>query len=700
MAETEVASPTEETSQQDFDIDLNLGNLDLTSQDFDFDEVGGHIQENLEDETVKEALQKGLDLRVYARQIEEDLMKVEQESLDDYIAEAVNMAALHSAIQECDFTLQQMENLLGTFQADLGNISEEIQNLQDQSLSMNQKLKNRKVVQERVGAHVQALSISPDLVDAICNEQVGDKFQEALGELHTKLTFAGGLSPDVKSITDVSVDLEKLKMKAVTKIRESCMQKIGAMKKPMSNPQLQQNALLKQKPSFEFVVKHHRQIAAEIRDEYIDTMGKVQLTYFKTYLARLLKLQYEEVPDKDDLLGTEDTVKRGFFSSKPSLKSRSTTFTIGDRGKVLQELESPILVPLAVKERDDIRLPYERIFRSFQYALLDNCAREFLFCSEFFSVKDARAYEFFKTVMGKTLALLQKHIETYVQTTYDSISLVLCARICSAYEDIMNKKNIPCLQPYFESCLEMIWPRFTTIINLNTESVKLTDPQKLAAADTRPHYIVRRYAEYSGALLSLQEGKVYEQVTTGLDQLREEVENFILRMAAEFPGRKEQLIFLINNYDMMLSVYQEHLHATQGEAIRIHLKVKTQEFVEEELSPHIGGLMAFVKQTELQLKRSETINVDPKRVQALISGFAKDWKVAIASMNEDVMRAFTNFKNGTVIIESILTQFVDYYDRFLALLKLPAFKRTTGTWTDLVGQHNIIVEIKKHRTTF
>lgn len=33
-----------------------------------------------------------------------------------------------------------------------------------------------------------------------------------------------------------------------------------------------------------------------------------------------------------------------------------------------------------------------------------------------------------------------------------------------------------------------------------------------------------------------------------------EVENFVLRVAAEFSSRKEQLIFLINNYDMMLGV--------------------------------------------------------------------------------------------------------------------------------------------------
>ena len=36
--------------------------------------------------------------------------------------------------------------------------------------------------------------------------------------------------------------------------------------------------------------------------------------------------------------------------------------------------------------------------------------------------------------------------------------------------------------------------------------------------------------------------------------LQEELQKFVLRMAAEFPNRKEQLIFLINNYDMMLAV--------------------------------------------------------------------------------------------------------------------------------------------------
>ena len=50
------------------------------------------------------------------------------------------------------------------------------------------------------------------------------------------------------------------------------------------------------------------------------------------------------------------------------------------------------------------------------------------------------------------------------------------------------------------------------------------------------------------------------QVDQSLLALQTEVENFILRMAAEFPLRKEQLLFLINNYDMMLSVLSVSTH--------------------------------------------------------------------------------------------------------------------------------------------
>lgn len=42
---------------------------------------------------------------------------------------------------------------------------------------------------------------------------------------------------------------------------------------------------------FEFLMGQERNTAAEISNEYVDTMCKVYYSYFKTYDSRLMKLQ-------------------------------------------------------------------------------------------------------------------------------------------------------------------------------------------------------------------------------------------------------------------------------------------------------------------------------------------------------------------------------------------------------------------------
>ena len=56
----------------------------------------GHIQANLEDELVQEALRKGLDLRQYSREIESELRKVELRSIEDCIHPPPNHTHVHS----------------------------------------------------------------------------------------------------------------------------------------------------------------------------------------------------------------------------------------------------------------------------------------------------------------------------------------------------------------------------------------------------------------------------------------------------------------------------------------------------------------------------------------------------------------------------------------------------------------------------
>jgi vacuolar protein sorting-associated protein 52 len=49
--------------------------------------------------------------------------------------------------------------------------------------------------------------------------------------------------------------------------------------------------------------------------------------------------------------------------------------------------------------------PFEALFRSLHYALLDNSCLEYLFVSDFFMVSSTAAHDFFNMIFGKTVAM-------------------------------------------------------------------------------------------------------------------------------------------------------------------------------------------------------------------------------------------------------------------------------------------------------
>ncbi|XP_063041258.1 vacuolar protein sorting-associated protein 52 homolog [Engraulis encrasicolus] len=695
----------DEKTDSDLVPALNLGELDLTTDEFILDEVDIHIQANLEDDLVKEALKTGVDLRQYSKQVETELQRIEQASIKDYIKESQNIASLHNQITACDSILERMEEMLSNFQSDLSSISSEIQTLQQQSVSMNMRLKNRQAVRSQLSQLVDELVVPGTMISVILDSPVTEQeFMEQLHELNNKINFAKELSfRETLACSDIQDIVDRLKIKAVTKIREFILQKIYSFRKPMTNYQIPQNNLLKYRFFYQFLLANERSVAKEIRDEYVDTMSKIYYSYFKSYSSRLLKVQYEDVADKDDLMGVEDTAKKGFFS-KPSLKSRNTIFTVGQRGAVLSpaELEGPILIPHTA-QRGDVRYPYETLFRSQHFALLDNGCREFLFLSDFFMVTGNSALDLFNCIMGKTLGMFLKNISTYVSDCYDSIAVFLCIHIILRFKTITTKRTIPALDKYWEAVLELLWPRFELILEMNIQSIRNTDPQKLGVLDTRPHYITRRYAEFSSAIVSINQTFPNERTNTLLAQLQVEVENFVLKMAAEFPSRKDQLIFLINNYDMMLSVLMERAadDSKEVEGFQQLLLARTQEFIEEILSPPFGGMIAFVKESEALMERGQLdrLKNDEARITQLIRGFSSSWKQSVEAMSQDVMRSFTNFKNGTSIIQGALTQLIQYYHGFHKALSQPTF-RSLAVRSELINLHHLMVEVKKHKPNF
>ena len=240
-------------------------------------------------------------------------------------------------------------------------------------------------------------------------------FYEQLHILNHKIAFLNEQSfRDAKSCSDVKEVIEKLKIKSVAKIREFFMLKINQFKKPLTNYHIPQNAILKFKFYFQFLQSVNREVAKEVREEYTDTMSKVMFSYFKSYTGRLSKLEAEASAGRDDLLGAEETSSKGFFF-KPSLRNKTTVFSVGCRDDVLtSQLEAPIIVPHA-QQKSEHKYPFEMLFRSAQFALVDNGCREFLFLAEFFMLEGQNAQDLFNLVFGKTLQVLVKFVDSYVQ---------------------------------------------------------------------------------------------------------------------------------------------------------------------------------------------------------------------------------------------------------------------------------------------
>ncbi|KAI4465461.1 suppressor of actin mutations 2/vacuolar protein sorting 52 [Holotrichia oblita] len=413
---------------------------------------------------------------------------------------------------------------------------------------------------------------------------------------------------------------------------------------------------------------------------------------FKEYKS-CWDLQYEECTTKEDLMGIEDTANRGLFH-KSSLKHKGTVFTIGNRGDVLaQQLEAPIIVPHTQSKN---RYYYEALFRSEQYALVDNACREYLFLSEFFMVRGQPALNLFNQIMGKTLQLLTKNLETFVADCYDTIALFLCFHLILRYQLMCHKRCVPALDKYWETLQGIILPRFEQIFRMNINSIRDCDPTKFNR-ELGPHYITRRYAEFSAALVGISENFPNELVNRLLAELQEEVELFILRMAGIFPQRKEQLIYLINNYDMILNIIMERTrdNSKEAESFRARLSTKSAEYVEEILSPHFGEIMQFVKECEHLNEKGqvEELKKYENKSLALVQNFSNNWKKSLEELNREVLLSFPNLVTGSGLLQLALTQLVQYYHRFHKLLG-PNMR------TQLTNIHHIMVEMKKYKTNY
>ncbi|CAI0402966.1 unnamed protein product [Linum tenue] len=702
VAKAQTPGDGTDSARSVFDLGAFVGDLTALDDDASSDEISLEgLEQELEeckgDDVVENILSKGTKLREYTKGVENNLRQVELDSIQDYIKESDNLVSLHEQIRDCDSILSQMETLLSGFQTEIGSIGSDIKILQEKSMDMGLRLKNRKVAESKLAKFVEDIIVPPRMVDVIVDGEVNDEYLRTLEILSEKLKFVEVdlLIKTSKALKDVQPELDKLRQKAVSKVFDFIVQKLQALRKPKTNIQiLQQSVLLKYKYAISFLKDHGKEVYTEVRSAYIDTMNKVLSAHFRAYIQALEKLQLD-IATSSDLIGVE-TRSAGLFSrAREPLKNRSAVFALGDRINILKEIEQPALIP-HIAEASSQKYPYEVLFRSLHKLLMDTATSEYLFCDKFFGEESM-----FNEIFAGPLAVIDEHFNSILPNSYDAIGLMLMIRIIHQHQLIMSRRRIPCLDSYLDKVNIALWPRFKLVFDMHLSSLRNANIKTLWEDDIHPHYVMRRYAEFTASLIHLNVEYGDGQLELNMERLRMAIDDLIIKLAKTFPKLKQQIVFLINNYDMTIAVVKEA--GPEGGKIQMHfeelLKSNTALFVEELLVGHFGDLIKFVK-----TRASEDPNSNQDKpiaiseVEPLVKDFASRWKTAIELMHKDVITSFSNFLCGMEILRAALTQLLLYYTRLS-----DSIKRITGGSTlnkDLVSISSIMYEIRKYSRTF
>uniref|UniRef100_A0A915DQV1 Vacuolar protein sorting-associated protein 52 homolog n=1 Tax=Ditylenchus dipsaci TaxID=166011 RepID=A0A915DQV1_9BILA len=674
---------------------------------------------DIDDEIVRNSLESGLDLREYSAQIQSQLKEANQSAVEDCIQQVNNLAQLHDKIHSCDNILESLETSLSGFLVDLGLISVDMKRLKEQSVVINQQLHNRQRVRGELSQFVDDMVVPHIMIKTITEKDVNStEFLEQLHELQHKLQFLRTQEfKDAKAVGDVQDVIENLKYKAMEKIREWLLMKISLFKKPLTNYQIPQNALLKNRFFYEFLLANDRQVAREVKDEYVDTISKMFFSYFKAYLSRLFKLQMTDSASKEDLLGAEDAPVKSyanlpslFYNSKSHTRSRATVFSLGQRQTLLSvDLMAPLIVPHATQQANET-FQFEMLFRSIQYALVDHCSHEFLFLCDFFMVNGQLAVDMFTEVMGRTIAHLLKALEEKITINYDAISLFLCICLCTKYSELMDSRSVVSIDGYWQSLTKLLWARLEMVMNKHNDSVRNLDVRKLQVpVDTRPHYVIRRYAEFTCAFLVCSDlmgvgKKMDNRLQVMISKQQAEIEGLLNRLTSQLTSKKNRLVFQINNYDIILTVLDEKVASESKERSSFWelQQTKINAFVEEILSPHFSSLIQFLNECEPLIEQAHTqlLTRYGSKVTHIVRSFNVEWKRSIEAINTEILQSFTNFKNGTNILQMAFTHFIQYYQRLNKVLAHEAFKKFQQDGQELVNYQHIAVELKKYKPLY
>ena len=489
---------------------------------------------------------------------------------EDFEKEKDRFADLHKSIIACDEVLKSVEAYLTSFQADLANVSSEIESLQNRSTDLNNRLQNRRAVEKVLGPEVETLVVPPAVVRKLTEGAVDDSWIKALDELEKRSKAVDARvreGRDVKVLQDVRPFIDDVSNKAIERIRDYVVAQIKALRSPSINAQvIQQNSFLRYKDVFAFLAKRQPQLGEEISQAYTNTMRWYYLSHFTRYKTALEKVSIHAI-------GPNDAIASESASSRGSKGATHDAFSIGRRMDILRTSNETAMPSYAAEEDKGVNY-LEVSFRAFNIAIVDNACAEYSFLAEFFSKQPFQAtHRKFNDVFQPAFELGQQLTKQLIENSYDALGILSCVRLNQHFAFELQRRKVPAVEGYINRTNMLLWPRFQIVIDSHCDSIRkattsltgkptgsalsLTSSNS-AAQTTAPHPLTQRYANFVQGILALSsEAGDDEPVFNSLGRLRNDFEGFLTKLSKAVSDSRKRQRFLYNNYSLICTIIAE-----------------------------------------------------------------------------------------------------------------------------------------------
>ncbi|KYQ91913.1 Vps52 / Sac2 family protein [Tieghemostelium lacteum] len=754
------------------EIDIVNEDLDIVNilgYDFDDDSISLKDQE-----TIKDALVKGYDLKQYSKEVEENINQLDKAVINDYFQERENYLTLYTQIQAVDTVLSDLEVMLNNYYSDLKNVGSEMNTIQEKSLSMSHKLNNRKQINEKLSKFISDVTISPEFSVYLLKSEINQDYIKKLQKLDVKITIFDEYKLIAPTLcTSNEPQLSKLTVDSIIKIREFLADNLNSGFKKLSEKRQKQAKLAPMGYLFQFLFKYSSYTASEVLKSFVENAEKYYSTYYKNYISALLKMQ-DDNTGKNDFLGAQTSKLKSLFtsgtsnnngspsknSSQVNLKiSNSTLSLLGHRTDIIstEAMESPpIDVPITVGLLESgivqltnitnqtnpnvpqVKYPFEQIYRSILYFLMDVVTSETLFIRDFFLGGEDVSL----TIFAKCQTLLQTNTTQCLSQTSDLVSIALILCIIVRYKAVMFDRGIQVLNQTMDQIFNITLQRFLSVFSSNVKAITIKDLQPVSA--TAPHLIIRKYTDLLVVLLNTLSYSVKYNYTSDI----EHVQSLVKKVVGEITSNTDKILkevdtpsqsmLLINTYGSVLQTLQEYynlielnstatlsnskstspllqstssVNTTESVTTRIILSFKTQfnnsvnKYVYDQLHglKYLSGFIHFVQEwgplVESNVKISEKDNPQycSDNVSKILQSFDQNWTSAIATIRDSSLKHFslcTYASNRTY--DALLTQIYDCYRLLMIIINnsFPSIKSLPFYKGD-----QIIVKINEMNTT-